>query len=77
MVEGKKARAFLFNRNSAPTDARTDDGVLRMNSEEVFDVVTSQQVNFLVESKNENVEQLADFNLNVEKDIILCKSIQR
>ncbi len=77
MVEGKKARAFLFNRNSATTDARTDDGVLRMNSEEVFDVVTSQQVNFLVESKNENVEQLADFNLNVEKDIILCKSIQR
>ena len=46
-----------------------------MNSDEVFDVITSQQVNLLVENKNENAEQLADFNLNVEKDIILCKSI--
>jgi hypothetical protein len=75
VVEGKKARAFLFNRNSAPSDARADDGVLRMSSDEVFDVVTSQQVNLLVENKNENAEQLSDFNLSVEKDIILCKSI--
>jgi hypothetical protein len=75
VVEGKKARAFLFNRNSTPSDARADDGVLRMSFDEVFDVVTSQQVNLLVENKNENAEQLADFNLSVEKDIILCKSI--
>jgi serine/threonine protein phosphatase PrpC len=74
VVEGKKARAYLFNRNQSTADANSDD-VLRMNSDEVFDVVTSQQVNLLVESKNnENAEQLADFNLNVEKDIILCKS---
>ena len=46
-----------------------------MSSDEVFDVVTSQQVNLLVENKNENAEQLSDFNLSVEKDIILCKSI--
>lgn len=74
VVEGKKARAYLFNRNQSSTDARSDD-VLRMNGDEVFDVVTSQQVNLLVESRNnENTEQLADFNLSVEKDIILCKS---
>lgn len=75
VVEGKKARAYLFNRNQNAGDARSDDGVLRMNCDEVFDVVTSQQVNLLVEGKNnENAEQLADFNLSVEKDIILCKS---
>jgi len=53
---------------------KSDASVLHMDSTEAFDIVTSQNVNLLVESSNENVEQLADFNLSLEKDIILCKS---
>ena len=64
----RKARAYVFNNRES--DGHRAKGIQRVESHEVFDGITNQNINMLVDNHS---DAFKDFNLSFRRDIILCK----